>query len=337
MNLIQRTRNYHLKREQKLLLRASLLQGKEALDAWHQWSADIDLDTLDSESYHLLCLLYRNLSLHQVQSELMKRLKSVYRRHWYANNLLLKEAKSIVQSFQSNSIGVLALADIGLISNYYEDLAERPIYALNFLVQPSDIPTAISLLKSSGWVLNSSQTVTSLHFQNSSRYQLFLHQHAFWSVPGTYIDPELWKHSISGRVGDCEALVLSPTEQLLFVCSKVNRRHQVPQIRWLVDAVKIIQTADHEIDWNRLLAQAQQYQLILPLRNMLFLLQDILDIQFPEWVFSRLGKLPISKFELLEYQFLPPSKVIDITVFMIRVQRRINRYLYRLNLGVPQY
>lgn len=328
MNLIQRTRNHQLQRDQKLLLRASLLQGKEALDAWQQWSTEIDIDTLDSESYHLLCLLYRNLSLHQVQDELMQRLKSVYRRHWYANNLLIKEAKDIVQSFQSNSIRALALADTGLISNYYQDLAERSIYRLDFLVQPSDIPTAIRLVNFSGWVLNSSPTANSLHFQNSSRHQLWLHQHIFWSVPGTCIEHELWKHSISGRIGDCKALVLSPTEQLLFVCSKINRRHQVPQVRWLADAVKIIQMADHEIDWNRLLAQSQQCQLILPLRNMVFLLQNILDIQFPDWVLSKLDKLPISKFELLEYQFLPPSTIVNLTVFMLRVQRRINRSLY---------
>ncbi|HYA13731.1 MAG TPA: hypothetical protein VEF33_05270, partial [Syntrophales bacterium] len=56
--------------QQEALLRASLLQGEEALMAWDYWKSNTDMNRIDQGSYRLLPLLYRNLSLHGVKDPL---------------------------------------------------------------------------------------------------------------------------------------------------------------------------------------------------------------------------------------------------------------------------
>ena len=45
-------------RQQELLLKASLLRGKEALSAWEEWRSDVDIEQVDVASHRLLPLLY---------------------------------------------------------------------------------------------------------------------------------------------------------------------------------------------------------------------------------------------------------------------------------------
>ena len=64
--------------EQESLLKAALLQGEEAIKAWHKWKSRVDVDQLDPGSLRLLPLLYRNLRTHGVEDPLMNRFKGIY-------------------------------------------------------------------------------------------------------------------------------------------------------------------------------------------------------------------------------------------------------------------
>ena len=48
--------------QQRLLLRAALLEGSHAIETWNDWKRGIILDRLDRGSIRLLPLLYHNLS-----------------------------------------------------------------------------------------------------------------------------------------------------------------------------------------------------------------------------------------------------------------------------------
>ena len=64
MNPSKKLGLYWLSREQKLLLKACVLEGKDALGAWETWQESVDIENLDSGSNTLLCQLYSNLSAH---------------------------------------------------------------------------------------------------------------------------------------------------------------------------------------------------------------------------------------------------------------------------------
>jgi len=47
-------------KQQRLLLRAALLSGQDAIHAWENWIANVDIDRIDTGSYRLLPLLYHS-------------------------------------------------------------------------------------------------------------------------------------------------------------------------------------------------------------------------------------------------------------------------------------
>jgi len=82
--------------QQELLLRASLLKGKQATDAWEEWISTVDIDHLDLGSLRTLPLLYRNLHTQGVKHPLMSKLRGIYRLSWYKNQTLFHHIGSVL-------------------------------------------------------------------------------------------------------------------------------------------------------------------------------------------------------------------------------------------------
>ncbi|MBD3562866.1 nucleotidyltransferase family protein, partial [Planktothrix sp. FACHB-1355] len=139
--------------EQELLLLAALQQGKDATDAWQQWKTTVDIEDIDPESYRLLPLLYRNLSVHGVEDSEMVRLKGVYRRRWYENQLLVSKITELLRYFQDAAIETLILKDVALLLHYYQDDGLHPIDIFDIFVRWADGDAAIALLNKLGWKL----------------------------------------------------------------------------------------------------------------------------------------------------------------------------------------
>ena len=84
-------------REQELLLRAALLQGEPALQAWQDCKAQVNLEQeLDMGSYRLMPLLYRNLRTLGVDDPLMGKLRGIYGREWYKNQMLFRAMAEVL-------------------------------------------------------------------------------------------------------------------------------------------------------------------------------------------------------------------------------------------------
>src|SRR6266567_7444996 len=86
-------------RNQELILRAALLKGDEAIDAWKEWRQTTNIDVLDFGSHRMIPQLYRNLMDQDVQDPLMERFKGVYRYYLYKNETLLHKASHVLTAF----------------------------------------------------------------------------------------------------------------------------------------------------------------------------------------------------------------------------------------------
>lgn len=330
MNLKRNRGPYWPTHEQELLLQASLLQGQDALDAWHQWRASVDIECLDSESHHLLGLLYRNLSIHEVKDSHMAKLKGIYRSMWYKNQLILQKIIAIMHSFHDAGIKILVLKDAAIISRYYQDYSLRPICALDFLTRPVDAEATMNLLEKLGWIpeIKRPNKLVSLsptlRFRSKSTIQpLILHGHIFWSGLQKNDNNALWSGAISTQIGDSSLGILSPTEQLLHVCSYGFRWHSVPQTCCIADAMMIINSSAVEIDWNRLVTQAQQYRLVSPLKNMLMLLHERLDVTIPLSILQNIQNMPVSYLERLEDSVFNKRPRPVVVSFVIRTLQHL--------------
>ena len=62
MNTIHYNGGFWPTSQQELLLRAALLPGKEAIDAWREWKSGVDVDQLDPGSLRLLAAAISELA-----------------------------------------------------------------------------------------------------------------------------------------------------------------------------------------------------------------------------------------------------------------------------------
>jgi hypothetical protein len=293
---------YRLTPAQELLLQATLFKGEAALTAWKQWQSSVDLEVLEPSSYELLPQLYQNLLAHDVEDPHMARLKGIYRRNWYANQLQLKHLNIVLSHLKSVGIEAIVLGAAALCHEHY-----RSISSLQILVRATEIEAAIRHLTDLNWHLVTASAHTPIHLQDDRNRSLYLQGHLFWAPPQEYTDEQVWQYAIPS--GDKPiGWQLSLTDRFLTGCASSFFHRRSPQIYGIADAFLLMQKSGENLDWMRLIAQTQRYQMILPVRNMLALLDRVLNISAPNWVLPALYQMPIARSEWLNYQVLAEDR-----------------------------
>ncbi len=295
-------------RQQELLLRAALLRGKDAIEAWHEWKAIVEIDKLDLGSHRLLPQLYRNLDIQGVKDPLMQKFKGVYRHTWYKNRVLIQHVAALLRSLHHHGIEVLILKGLALVTLYYKDYGLRPMKDCDILVHREQVPSAIDVLKKLGWTPKFKSPEALIPFRHASEFkdlagrQLDLHWNVFWEYCQANADDDFWDGALLTKIDDVPTYALNPTDQLLHVCAHGAVWNVVPPFRWAADAMMIMGSSKTEIDWSRLIRKAEKRSLILPLRDTLNYLQDRLGAPVPPAILERLQALRTSKMERFEYQ-----------------------------------
>jgi hypothetical protein len=306
--------------QQELLLRAALQKGREALDAWKEWRACVDIDDidrLDSGSYRLLPLLYRNLNNQGVQDPLMMRLKGVYRLTWYKNQMLFHTMANLLRSFRDAGIETMALKGAALTLLCYKDYGLRPMNDFDVLIRTEKANAAIRLLEAMGWTATyfvpteEYITVSYSHgFKNSAGQEFDLHWHLLFQSRGINADDDFWDAAVTTNINDIAVKALSPADQLLHVCIHGARWNFIPPFRWVADAMTILNAPQANIDWNRFIIQTEKRRLVLPLLDALNYLKEVFDAPIAPSVFKRLRDMPVPGIERLEYKIAvnPPTQ-----------------------------
>lgn len=333
--------------EQELVLQAAFLPQQSAITAWHKWLEAIDIEDHDAESYHLFPFVYRNLSDSQLEIREMVRLKGVYKRRWYENKIVFAKLTSILTNFQEAGIKTLVLKDAALASYYSQDNGCRYIYHLDILVSPADASAAIALLKNMGWQPKThiSERLISVYqglgFQDNSKYPLNLQWHVFPSAFQDRPDDEFWQGAITTTIGDVSTYVLDPTDQLLSLCLQVYSWTPILPIRWLTDAIIILNSSQADLDWNRLIEQARKYQLILPLTLMVNQLQKVFPNSVTTTILEQLAEVQVSQFEQIEYRIKTQQNLPVFNSFFLRYFHYLrsvsNKNLAFKLFGFPKY
>jgi len=311
---------------QELLIKAALLHGGDALAAWRKWKDSTDLDHVDGGSYRLLPLLYRNLVAEGVKHPLMGKLKGIYRRSWYENQMLFHHAADIVQSLKEAGVRVMLLKGVATVLAYYRnEYGIRPMDDCDILVPREQVETAFARLRETGWTpktLSPSLLTPEIipykhaaHFRGPAGRQLDLHWHLFYECLQPDADDDFWRNAVSLDFKGLDVLVLNPADQLLHVCMHGMRWNTVPSIRWIADAMAIM-GAVPAIDWDRIVSQAEKRRFVLPLRDSLGYLRSFLGAPVPDEVLERLRGMKPAKEDYLLYE---DSMKIDMSKGPIRI------------------
>ncbi len=131
--------------QQELLLRAALSSSSQTAQVWHQARA-FDLEALDSSTFELLPLLYRRLVAAGVEDPRLGRLKEVYRRVWYGNQLILRRTGRALEVLRAEGVDAMVLggAAVGLL--HYRDVGARSMSDTRIAVRPTAVAHARALL-----------------------------------------------------------------------------------------------------------------------------------------------------------------------------------------------
>jgi len=299
-------------REQELLLRASLLQGDPALQAWRNWKALVNVEQkLDAGSYRLLPLLYHNLQLLGVDDPLMSKLRGIYRRTWYKNQILFHHMAVVLDRFEKAGTKTMILKGAALVLLHYKNFGLRPMEDFDVLVPTAQTSEAIHLLMDLNWnphlgselLLRNSfrSTLRSHPFEDGAGRKLDLHWHLLLESRQEDADDDFWEGTLPVRLDGVHTKALNPTDQLLHVCVSGASWNRTPPLRWAADAVTILGTSG-DIDWTRLVAQAGKRHLILPLGDTLTYLRDALGAPVPGEVLRSLKALPISRVDRIAHR-----------------------------------
>ncbi len=301
---------------QELLLQAALLDGSKAIQAWEKWNAVIDLDDVDYGSHRLLPLLYRNLTKHGVDHITIDRLKGVHRLTWYKNTVLLKIMEPLVRALNGHGIRTIILKGAALLLLYYKDFGLRPMSDFDLLIPTDQAPKAIKLLKSLDWrSLAESEKILTAYLRTRHAYmfvdpdgnQFDLHWHLLMENLEPRADDDFWDAAMPLKIGKADTLTLAPADHLFHACMHGVGWNDSPPLRWIADAFMILRGTP-ELDWDRLLFQAKKRRLALPLREALFYVRELLEIDMPPAIVEQLQRAPISRSERREFRVMSHSR-----------------------------
>lgn len=311
--------------DQELLLRAALLQGEPALEAWNEWRRKVNIDVIDYGSHRMIPLLYRNMQRHGIKDPLMERMKGVYRYYLYKNELLLHRVGSLLAAFEDAGIKTMVLKGAALIQLYYKESGLRPMLDADVLVHAHQAEQAMEVLSRLQWKPRYTRPemripiIHSTPFEDAGGRQVDLHWHLFWECFNAGDDDDFWEKAIPIKIGGVQTLALNPTNQLLHTCWHGARWNEVPPIRWVADAMSILAASLDEINWESLLKKAQRHRIVLPVKDSLEYLKKKFDAPVPDTLLKSLSAVRISNMERENYELILNPMAPPTTTKILRM------------------
>lgn len=283
-----------------LLLKAAVSVPDQGDAAWREWNRNIDIehDQVDIGSYRLLPLVYKNLMRKRAEGPKARILESLYKRTWYENQVRFRVCADVLKALHAVGVRTLLLKGCPLAILHYQDVASRPMSDIDLLVPKESAFQAIQVLADLGWTADGDLPVSDAildlvpgrSFVNGDGIQLDLHCHVLHFGLSEAITNRFWEASVPLKVNDLVTRTLCPGDQLLHVCAHGLMWNEVPPVRWIADAMMIIRSSGHSLDWNRLIAFAPDCNAGLQLHEALSYLRREFDADIPESVIDGLHK-----------------------------------------------
>lgn len=328
---------------QECLLKTVFSERAEALKSWHAWKQGVVLDEIDGGSQRLLPLVHERLKGLAPDDEQMERLKGVYKKTWFINQIFMTNAARVVRKLQKAGIPVLLFKGLALILKYYQNPALRPMTDVDLAVPWAQAETAGNLLQKLGYRFkipasypifreNVMALKNGVNFVNESGYHLDLH----WGLLKHAAFPEanrgFWERAKPVMFRGARALALTPEDQLLQVLEHGAHWGRIPTVRWVADALYILRGC-REFDWGYFSNVAIEKQLAIPVFKMTTYLKNTFDFPVPDGLMKQLKNHRASGFEIRLYHSMTEPK----NMFIIRSIRFYRQLFLRYQFYLRQY
>jgi hypothetical protein len=253
----------------------------------------------------MFAMLYANLSAELGGADATL-LKGVYRRTWYGNQLVLARLRPLLDRLAASDVATILLNDASLVAGHYPDIGYRTIRCVDILVRANDWDSSITAAAEEGWQaepdrsFGSPTSLSIMAFAGSEGCSLRIWANLFAAEPREDTEDRIWQEARCTQVHGRSTATLGPVQQLLCLSAEAARAREAPLVLY-ADAGLLVRSLTDRSDWTGLVWQAQRYERILPLRNLLTFLQTRLSAAVPPWVVPALHKMAISHAELIQY------------------------------------
>jgi len=326
-------RNWRPTAADELLLQAVLAKGDEAARAWRAWAMGERLEDLDIGSQRLLPALYRNLCEAGAGDDpALGVLRGAYRQSWYRNQLVFRTGAQLLELLYAAGIPTLVFKGAALAVAHYHDVGARPMQDIDILVPPQLARRALTAVERAGWRPvgpHPRDVLAVFHATTLSRRSLLevadLHWQAFpHSAAG---EEDLWAAAVPLTLDGVRTQTLSPADHLLHVIGHGVAWNSVSPVRWVLDAMTILRSAEDGLDWDRFYAQAKRRELVYSVAELVAYLERFGVPEIPEATLQRLRSAPAGRSERALHRARvarPPS------MSSWRIHRAAHRALGRL-------
>lgn len=315
---------------QESLLRAALWSGRRGLAAWNEWQTRVAASgAIDAESQTILPLLYRNLRHQEIEAPELEPLETIYARTRAENEIKLQEGAEVVATLRGRGIQTLLLKGAPLLILHYRDVGPRPMADFDVAVPSDQARASLELLQKAGWQPGKQVTSATLRFRHSAglyrvgRSPLDLHWRVFYESCGWVGDRPFWRDAVPLEVAGTHTL--APRAADLFLHTVIHgMRQPEPSLRWIADAVTLLNGTRERFEWDRLLELAGTYRVSVRLAIALKYLVAQFDVGVPDAIreqFSRPREGSLERAEIWARQRRPwLSRLSGVAIDYSRIQ-----------------
>jgi hypothetical protein len=256
-------------REQHLLLRAVLLDGEPARDAFREWRELVVIDDVDGVSQRLLPVLARRLPDVGPDDPVRGLIRGIYRHAWVRSQRLWRDALPVFTALHERGIEVVLLKGAALLHAYGDDWGARPMFDIDALVRPQHADAALAVLEEQGWGVEYDMTYDWVRSRALTRRhgwgflrddgRLDLHWHVLSESIGSRSDAGFWAAAGPIEIAGFRARTLAPADLLLHLLVHGTSGGNAPAIQWIADAIHVVRTYGADAIADRFARQARAH------------------------------------------------------------------------------
>jgi hypothetical protein len=273
-------------KDQSLLLKAALLEGPGAREAWTLWKRANDIQDLDAGSFFLLPQVFRNLSLQGVTDPALAPLRGVYRYTWAKNQLILHGLMEALRCLRAAGVRSILLKGCSMLVEHCRDVGTRPMQDMDILIREKDAPAAFTALEQAGWKHPTRRPSDSLlPFLDATALshglypELDIHWQLFPYHISRQAEEAIWARAPQRTYQGESVTALESTDLFVTLCASGRKLDPGTRCKWILDALELSRSGS--IDWTQVLPRARSCGALLPVRDCILYLHQVLKAPIP--------------------------------------------------------
>jgi hypothetical protein len=289
------------------LVRAALCPPAEAARAWQDWKAARNFDDITWDEMRLLVPVAARLAELDPASPLRPRIDGLAKQIWTRTQIRLRESCMALESLNAACVPFIVFKGG---AQYAEGLAVSPrrvMGDIDVLIQKRDVAPALAALEASGWLPVGGESFAFLrqvlptrlrgNFRKGQYGEIDLHISPFHFARSTpALEEALWARAKPASLALRPVLVPDPTDSMLLLLAHGAEGGGGD---WAIDAAT--RMARQPIDWDRLIATAEQRGLVPGCRDGIAYLIQGVGLPVPAHVPARLARARVSATERLKH------------------------------------